>query len=313
MELYPDLSSQTENNKTNCYAVRKGKQTGIFSTWEEIKPLVTGYPEASFKKFTSRLEAEKFMQGETTYSHVANIGTSGQVKMFHYIKKKNPENKSQNVTQANDESTKLKETPIVTIKQLVKVNVTPDISQNVRNNETISKSTKIINVYCDGSTFNNGKKIACGGIGIWFGEGDGKNVSEPFTREIPTNQKTEIYALTRTLKIIEQIIEENKDTLYECHIYTDSEHVINCLTKWIPTWKKNNWIKHDGKSVKNQELLEELSGVYYGHQRQYKLHHVKGHGKDPNPLHVIGNDNADKLAVAGSRQHPNYKEKTTKK
>ncbi len=33
------------------YAVKKGRQTGIFETWEECKKNTTGYKNALFKSF----------------------------------------------------------------------------------------------------------------------------------------------------------------------------------------------------------------------------------------------------------------------
>lgn len=46
------------------YAVRKGRKTGLFSTWAECQEQVSGYPGARFKGFTSREEAEAWLQGE---------------------------------------------------------------------------------------------------------------------------------------------------------------------------------------------------------------------------------------------------------
>jgi ribonuclease HI len=43
------------------YAVRQGKQTGIFETWEDCKKQVTGYSCADFKSFQTREEAEIYM------------------------------------------------------------------------------------------------------------------------------------------------------------------------------------------------------------------------------------------------------------
>ena len=45
------------------YAVRSGRQTGIFSTWDECKRLVTGYPGAAYKGFTTLEDARAFLNG----------------------------------------------------------------------------------------------------------------------------------------------------------------------------------------------------------------------------------------------------------
>lgn len=43
--------------------------------------------------------------------------------------------------------------------------------------------------------------------------------------------------------------------------FTDSEFVINCMTKWIYNWKKNNWRTASGSNVKNKEDLVKLDQV----------------------------------------------------
>ena len=48
---------------TKFYAVRKGKKTGIFSTWDECKEQVTGFKGAIYKSFKTLDEAEEFVKG----------------------------------------------------------------------------------------------------------------------------------------------------------------------------------------------------------------------------------------------------------
>lgn len=44
------------------YAVSKGKEVGIFSTWEQVSPLVQGFPGARFKKFKQLEKANDFLR-----------------------------------------------------------------------------------------------------------------------------------------------------------------------------------------------------------------------------------------------------------
>lgn len=46
------------------YAVRSGRQTGIFESWDECKRQVTGFKGAAFKGFEKREDAEMFMTGQ---------------------------------------------------------------------------------------------------------------------------------------------------------------------------------------------------------------------------------------------------------
>lgn len=43
------------------YAVRRGKKTGVFKTWEECRDSVEGYPKAEYKSFGSLSEAEAYL------------------------------------------------------------------------------------------------------------------------------------------------------------------------------------------------------------------------------------------------------------
>lgn len=48
----------------NYYAVKEGRERGIFSTWDECKKNVIGHKGAIYKKFTSYEDALKFIEGK---------------------------------------------------------------------------------------------------------------------------------------------------------------------------------------------------------------------------------------------------------
>jgi len=62
-------------------------------------------------------------------------------------------------------------------------------------------------------------------------------------------------------------------------ILCDSQYVINCITKWMPGWKRKGWRKADGKPVMNVELLKEIDAALVG--RTYRFEWVKGHANHP--------------------------------
>ena len=65
-------------------------------------------------------------------------------------------------------------------------------------------------------------------------------------------------------------------------IYTDSQFWINVLTKWAPSWERNNWHKKTGP-IKNLELVKKLYTMYTTHN--VKLQWVRGHvGTELNEL-----------------------------
>lgn len=49
--------------KKKIYAVKKGKSTGLFSSWEECRTSVEGYPGAEFKGFAAEEEARAYLEG----------------------------------------------------------------------------------------------------------------------------------------------------------------------------------------------------------------------------------------------------------
>jgi len=50
--------------KPKYHVVWKGRQTGIFTSWEECSAQVSGYPDAQYKTFYSREAAEQALRGE---------------------------------------------------------------------------------------------------------------------------------------------------------------------------------------------------------------------------------------------------------
>lgn len=47
--------------KKKTYAVRKGRQPGLYDTWDDCKAQVDGFPGAEYKSFTVRADAEAYL------------------------------------------------------------------------------------------------------------------------------------------------------------------------------------------------------------------------------------------------------------
>lgn len=45
--------------KKKYYVIWKGKETGVFDSWDKVKKLVQGFDGAQYKSFTNKIEAEK--------------------------------------------------------------------------------------------------------------------------------------------------------------------------------------------------------------------------------------------------------------
>ena len=140
------------------------------------------------------------------------------------------------------------------------------------------KSNKEWKVFTDGSTINNGKRNAKGGIGIFFDDDSPDNLGEEFNINGKTsNNICELEAVRRAIEIISEDKEfKDTDLILVC---TDSSYVIDCIIKWSNTWEKNGW-KRKNKSgkmekVKNLDLIKSIKSMYYKYNIQFK--HIKAH------------------------------------
>lgn len=85
-----------------------------------------------------------------------------------------------------------------------------------------------------------------------------------------TNNRMEIMGV---LKAVEYALECKAD---EILIISDSQYVVKGMNEWSVNWKRNNWMKKDGRKwvpVKNTELWKELDK----HRGKFILQWVKGH------------------------------------
>jgi len=155
-----------------------------------------------------------------------------------------------------------------------------------RSKEDLVLENGYVVVYTDGACENNGKANAKAGIGVWFGDLNGLNISEP-VKGRATNNTAEIQAPTEALKVLKNL------GYSKVKIFTDSQFTINCITKWIQKWKKNQWKLAGGGPVKNKEdlvKLDELCGQF----QDIKWEYCAGHRG------IKGNEEADKLAREGA-------------
>lgn len=172
----------------------------------------------------------------------------------------------------------------------------------------VNKSTVC---YTDGSSKNNGSKNSTGGIGVFFGIKDPRNISLETRKSVEilipdynftdfkvTNNISELTAIIAALTVLKKNL-TLKETVI---IKTDSMYSINCLTKWWPAWSTNNWKKSDSKAVLNKHLLEMIvENFIKKFPGQIHFFHVRAHKECPgtsSPLYKdwLGNFQADKLA-----------------
>jgi viroplasmin and RNaseH domain-containing protein len=59
--LYPDSTAAGPAGTVTWYAVAAGRETGIFTSWAKVEPLVSGFSGALHKSFRHRRLAEKWL------------------------------------------------------------------------------------------------------------------------------------------------------------------------------------------------------------------------------------------------------------
>ena len=63
---------------TKYYAVKVGRTTGIFETWDQCKASVNGYPGALYKSFKTKTEAYNYMGWNGEQMDIFNMNTFDQ-------------------------------------------------------------------------------------------------------------------------------------------------------------------------------------------------------------------------------------------
>jgi ribonuclease HI len=159
----------------------------------------------------------------------------------------------------------------------------------------MSSSPKIQSLYTDGACVGNPGPGGWG-VAIYFQDGSVHEMgaSAPAT----TNNRMEMQAAIAALEFLAATQPQESVTLY-----TDSEYLINGITKWIKGWKRKGWKTSQGQSVLNQDLWEILDRLNH---RGINWQHVRGHNGN------VGNERCDEIARAfASSKKPTLQHSST--
>lgn len=264
------------------YAVGKGRNPGVYNTWEECKEQVERFPGARYKKFGAEEEAWKFVKenGAPVKSSESSSATQNPTTSKENPRHVQPSFHAKRPLQLYSNSTK--DSPSAKRTKMIDIS---DLPPMIGHSFTNMGDATV--VYTDGCCSQNGNLKARAGIGVYWGPNHPMNVAERLEGR-QTNQRAEIQA---ACKAIEQAKSQNIAKLV---IYTDSMFTINAITKWIFTWKKNGWKLSSGSNVKNREDFEKLHKLVQG--IDVKWMHIPGHAG------FGGNEEADRLAREGAQK-----------
>ena len=147
----------------------------------------------------------------------------------------------------------------------------------------INSPMKTVELFTDGACSGNPGPGGWGCILRYKGQEKELSGGESET----TNNRMEMMAVIKGLQHMKE----------PCHVVlsTDSKYVLDGVTKYLPTWLKNNWRKSDKKPVLNQDLWQELVQELSRHQVDWVW--VKGHAGHPE------NERVDALACQERDNH----------
>ncbi|KAG7163074.1 Ribonuclease H1-like [Homarus americanus] len=261
--------------KMPFYAVARGHKPGIYESWPECQKQINGFHCARYKKFSTKDEAEEFVQENAASNPVVDRRQLDPAlnEMKNKMKRLQKE-----LSVLRSEFDDYVATTCGVHPKFSRKNssLKPSFAADKRKRDDSSDSDEDSNgpsvvkklntgdsggsdktkfstdsdgfliVYTDGACEFNGRNGAKAGVGF-------SKVS----------------------------------------IHTDSQFMINCMTSWLKNWKKKNWVKSDGEPVKNKEDLIALDAA--SEDLAVKWVHVKGHAGHE------GNEIADKLARQGAK------------
>ncbi|KAK3316883.1 ribonuclease H-like domain-containing protein [Apodospora peruviana] len=249
------------------YGVAIGRTPGVYTDWSKASEAIVGWKGPKYKRFETRAEAEAFVR---TYGNNNSNTTPAKFAPL----------------EISDDEDEEEELQVVQAPPAKKAKVTAKIHSVT----ATSRAEEVDIVYTDGSALGNGKRGAMAGVGVYFGEGDPRNISERLEGMPQTNQRAELMAILRTF----EVLGDDKS----CEIRSDSKYAIQCVTEWFQSWERNNWMTRNG-DVQNQDIIRPIINRLRAREAKgtkTQFIWVKGHASDS------GNIAADLLAVAGARK-----------
>ncbi|KAM4060557.1 RNase H domain-containing protein [Hirsutella rhossiliensis] len=296
------------DNMQKFYAVKAGFKPGVYLSYADCQKQTAGFKGAVFKSFTSHEDAEAFVAGKKV------TGDSSEPEKFYAVAVGSP---TGIYTDWNDAAAAIKgvkgpkyrrfakrSEAVEYIKQLGSREAIEALGETAKDRpdpppadkakkkdvEIALPSEDMLKIYTDGSSLANGKVGSRAGVGVFFGDGDPRNVSERLVGDPQTNQRAELMAMLRALEIAPE-----GQTV---QIISDSQYSINCVTQWAIGWKMKGWVTATGEKVKNQDIIRAVLDRMEERTRagaNTYFHWVKGHSSDR------GNVAADRLAVRGAK------------
>ncbi|MES2202984.1 MAG: ribonuclease HI [Patescibacteria group bacterium] len=135
-------------------------------------------------------------------------------------------------------------------------------------------------IFCDGASKGNPGLGGWGAVVLAGGHVQELGGAEAHT----TNNRME---LTAALNALRYVAPKGPASVV---VYTDSNYVINGISKWVHGWKKKGWLTKEKKEVLNRDLWEQLHTAALSLGALIDWRYVGGH------VGVAGNERVDAIA-----------------
>lgn len=150
--------------------------------------------------------------------------------------------------------------------------VLPDCARFVRadlaGSSTANGTQSVYELYTDGSCLDNPGN---GGYAyVIINDGEVVREKQEFLGKT-TNNIAEISA------VINGLTDALTDNPSRITVFSDSKYVVDGISSWIHSWKKNNWAKASGEPIKNLDYWKRLDDIVSSSPARIKFVYVKGH------------------------------------
>ncbi|KAE8365481.1 ribonuclease H-like domain-containing protein [Aspergillus caelatus] len=241
---------------TRFYGIQRGRVPGVYTDWAKAQEQIKGFARPRYKKFSTKEEAEAFVKlGQANGASFA--GNTSEIQKL-------PGAPGILSDISKDEQSSPIEPGDGPLPPGAEDGFDPNVLLDPKTGKVVYKTKEqksatktkatgppgMLRIYTDGSSLNNGRALASAGVGVYFGPGDNRNVSEPLKGSRQTNQRAELTAILRALDIAPR----HRDVT----IFTDSQYAIKCVTVWYVKWQRNKWLTSDNKPVENKDLVESI-------------------------------------------------------
>ncbi|CAK4082416.1 unnamed protein product [Aphanomyces euteiches] len=254
------------------YLVLSGHSTGVFDSWSNVEGAILEFPNAMFRKFSSKAEAENHWRQHQASTDSAASSIPGatsappssyeplitkptqkesckQVKFYAVAKGR--DGKSGIFTNWKEAEALVKDFYSAKFKSFLSLSEAEEFMAahkslvGAQPGDPDPQNSSTLVAFCDGSAIGNGKARCSAAFACVFPHNEAWNVSGKLPQFQATNNRAEYLAALEALKRANL---EDPNIERPLYIFSDSMLLIRSMTEWLPTWQKNNWIKSDGEA-----------------------------------------------------------------